>query len=177
MSDKTIVVTSGPVSALLSQLRDKVDDMAPFLIATGDDLVEGIKQRFVTATAPDGTPWQANSQVTMERYIMQRGGLSKKTGKILAKGQKLAMNKRPLQGQTGDLARQFSSRVLSGSSLFVGSSMIYAAMQQYGGTKSQFPKLWGDIPARPFFPIRADGTLYPQEEAKIVDRLRQYLTI
>ena len=31
--------------------------------------------------------------------------------------------------------------------------MAYAAMQQFGGTKSQFPHLWGDIPARPFLGI------------------------
>lgn len=177
MSVKSVEVTSGPVRALLAQLRDKVDDMSPLLQATGEDIVEGIKQRFSTATAPDGTPWQANSRVTMERYITQRGGLSKKTGKISAKGQKLAINKRPLQGKSGDLARQFSSRVLGGSTLLVGSSMVYAAMQQYGGTKAQFPNLWGNIPARPFFPVRPDGSLYPEEEAKIVDRLRQYLSI
>jgi phage gpG-like protein len=26
----------------------------------------------------------------------------------------------------------------------------YAAMMQFGGTKGQFPNLWGDIPARPY---------------------------
>jgi phage gpG-like protein len=28
--------------------------------------------------------------------------------------------------------------------------MAYTNMMQFGGTKSQFPHLWGDIPARPF---------------------------
>lgn len=177
MSGKAIDVRSAPLIELLTQLQGKVDDMAPLLMATGDDLIEGIKQRFATATAPDGTPWKANSQATMMAYIMRRGGLSKKTGKISAKGVKLAINKRPLQGHSGDLARQLSSAVSGGDTLLVGSSMIYAAMQQYGGSKAQFPHLWGDIPARPFFPLRPDGTLYPQEETKIVDRLRQYLTI
>lgn len=174
---KAIEVRSTALSALLTALHDRVNDMAPLLMATGDDLIEGTKQRFASATGPDGSPWKANSQTTLEAYIMQRGGLSKKTGKITAKGQMLATSKRPLQGHSGDLARQFSSQVTSGTTLLVGSSMIYAAMQQYGGTKAQFPHLWGDIPARPFFPLRPDGSLYPQEEAKLVDRLRQYLTI
>jgi phage gpG-like protein len=177
MSGNTIEVSSAAVTALLTQLHEKVGDMEPLLMATGDDMVEGIKQRFTTATAPDGTPWRVNSRVTMERYIMQRGGLSKKTGKANAKGTKLAISKRPLQGHTGDLARQFSSSVTSGTTLVVGSSMIYAAMQQYGGSKAKYRNLWGDIPARPFFPVQPGGKLYPQEEAKIVDRLRQYLTI
>jgi phage gpG-like protein len=171
-----IDVRSTAVEELFFRLQERLGDTSPFLMATGEDMVEGIKQRFATATAPDGTPWRLNSAVTLERYIVQRGGRSKKTGKINAKGTKLAANKRPLQGHSGDLARQFSSSV-TGNSLVVGSSMIYAAMQQYGGSKSQFPHLWGDIPARPFFPVRPDGTLYPEEETKIVDRLRQYLTI
>ncbi|MDQ2822450.1 MAG: phage virion morphogenesis protein [Pseudomonadota bacterium] len=177
MTGKAIDVSSAAVTAMLAQLRGKFDDMSPFLLAIGDDMVDGIKQRFATATAPDGTPWRTNSRATLERYIMQRGGFSKKTGKILAKGQKLAISKKPLQGHSGDLARQFSSQVYSGTSLTVGSSMIYAAMQQYGGSKARFRNLWGDIPARPFFPIQPDGTLYPQAEAKIVEMLRQYLTI
>ena len=39
--------------------------------------------------------------------------------------------------------------------LLFGSSMEYAAMHQFGGTKAQFPNLWGDIPARPFLGITA----------------------
>ena len=31
--------------------------------------------------------------------------------------------------------------------------MEYAAMQQFGGIKSEFPHLWGDIPARPFLGV------------------------
>lgn len=177
MSGKVIEVSSAAVLGMLGQLRAKVDNVEPFLIGMGEDMVEGIKQRFVTATAPDGTPWRVNSPVTMQNYIAQRGGRSKKTGKINAKGAKLAASKRPLQGQSGDLARQFSYLVTSGTTLTVGSSMRYAAMHQYGGTKAQFPHLWGDIPARPFFPVQKDGKLYPQEETKIVDRLREYLTI
>jgi len=34
--------------------------------------------------------------------------------------------------------------------------MEYAAMMQFGGTKSEFPNLWGDIPARPFLGISED---------------------
>ena len=40
-----------------------------------------------------------------------------------------------------------------GNVLEVGSPMEYAAMQQFGGEKSEFPNLWGDIPARPFLGI------------------------
>lgn len=32
----------------------------------------------------------------------------------------------------------------------MGSARPYAAMMHFGGTKPEFPHLWGDIPARPF---------------------------
>lgn len=199
MSQGVIEVSSGPLRTLLNQLRDKVENMEPLLRATGEDVVEGIKERFGTATAPDGTPWQKNSPatmaayimarggtagataknspVTMAAYVMTRGGKSMTTAKTIAKGAKLGASKRPLQGLSGSLAQQFFYDVKGGNELTIYSSMQYAWMQHFGGSKSQFPNLWGDIPARPFFPIRPDGTLYPLEEVKIVDRLRQYLTV
>jgi phage gpG-like protein len=61
--------------------------------------------------------------------------------------------------------------------LLVASPAPQAFMMQFGGAKADFPHLWGDIPARPFFPVRRDGTLYPAEESDIVDSLRQYLTL
>ncbi|MFZ6644431.1 phage virion morphogenesis protein [Undibacterium sp. TJN25] len=174
---KPIEIQSLAVDALLTQLHAKLDDMSPLLQVIGEDMIERTKLRFVTATGPDGVRWQPNAQVTLVNYLQKKGGFSKKTGKITAKGQQLVSGKRPLQGQSGDLARQFSYRVLAGTQLTVASSMVYAAMQQYGGTKAKYPKLWGDIPARQFFPVQADGQLYPDEENKIVDRLREYLSL
>lgn len=170
-----IAINNSAVNALLESLQQRTSNMSPVLMAIGENIMERTKQRFSSATAPDGTPWAANSQTTLMRYLNKRGGFTKKTGKISAKGQKLAMGKKPLMGESGDLARQF---VVSADEqgVTVGSTMIYAAMQQFGGTKSQFPKLWGDIPARPFLPVMANGDLYPQEVAHIVDMLQDYLT-
>ena len=196
---KTIEVNSAALMAVLTQLHDRTGDMSPVLRAIGGDMVERIKQRFATATGPDGTPWAPNTQVTLITYLQRRSGhyaafshldsrkrgsarvgdkngYFLKDGSLSKKSQTLLENKRPLQGESGDLARQFFPQVTP-DSLTVGSTMIYAAMQQYGGSKAQFPNLWGNIPARPFFPIKPDGTLYPQEENAIVDRLRQYLTL
>lgn len=53
--------------------------------------------------------------------------------------------------------------------------MQYAAMQQFGGKKSEFPHLWGDIPARPFLPVDQAGNLSPTAEAKVVDIIQEYL--
>jgi phage gpG-like protein len=193
-----IEVQSEAVTAAFNALGARVGDMSPVLMALGDDIIERTKQRFATATGPDGTPWLPNTQATLIAYLNKRSGnfaafshiktgkegqsrvgdkkgYFKKDGSLTKKSQQLVANKRPLQGESGDLERQFSSLVVSGNTLLVGSSMIYAAMQQFGGTKSQFPNLWGDIPARPFLPITPDGGLYPDEENLIVDGLCRYI--
>lgn len=169
-----ITVSSQEVTDSLAELSARLNDLEPVLRGIGEDQVARIKQRFATATGPDGVKWKANSQSTLMRYITSRGGFSKKTGKITAKGRTLAASKRPLQGHSNDLARQIFYEA-SPSQLVIGSSMIYAAMHQYGGTKAQFPHLWGDIPARPFLPVTPIGQLYTRDMAYIIDRLRTYL--
>ena len=37
-----------------------------------------------------------------------------------------------------------------------GTNVVYARMMHYGGLKSVFPHLWGDIPARPFLGMNED---------------------
>lgn len=170
-----IAINSSAVNALLDTLQQRTNNMSPVLMTIGENIMERTKQRFSTATSPDGTPWAANSQTTLMRYLAMRGGFSKKTGKISAKGQKLAIGKKPLMGESGDLARQFVVNA-DEHGVTVGSTMIYAAMQQFGGKKSQFPNLWGDIPARPFLPVMSNGDLYPQEEEQIIDMIQNYLT-
>lgn len=171
---KPIEVSNQQVIAALTQLYGKIAHAAPILGAIGEDVVERTKQRFATTTGPDGQRWRPNTHVTIMRYIMGRGGFAGKSGKINAKGQKLAISKRPLQGITGDLARQiFHSE--TDDALLVGSSMIYAAMQHFGGSRAVYRNLWGNIPARQFMPINAAGELYPDEGDRIVTQLQQYL--
>lgn len=158
----------------LNALSQKLSNPSPVLKAIGEDVVERMKQRFANTTGPDGVRWRPNSTATLMRYLQARGAFSKKTGKISAKGINLAISKKPLQGVTGDLARQLFNSV-DGDSLTVGSSMVYAAMQHFGGSKGNFAHLWGDIPARPYFPVTPAGELYPAEANLIVERLRDYL--
>ena len=84
-------------------------------------------------------------------------GYFKKDGTLGKKGQDLMMGKKPLIGESKSLSTQFSYRVIGDHSVTIFSSMAYAAMQNFGGTKAEFPNLWGDIPARPFFPNTEQG--------------------
>lgn len=169
-----IEVQSQALNSALAQLVYRIGHAGAALGPIGQDMAERAKRRFVTATGPDGARWAANAQSTLMNYIKSKSGFSRKTGKILSKGRALAMAKRPLQGVSGDLARQLFYQVDDDSMTF-GSSMIYAAMQQFGGSKSRFGHLWGDIPARPFLPITPQGTLYPADEELVIDQLSQYL--
>jgi phage gpG-like protein len=155
----TINVSDQAVIEALGRLQGAVEKPGPYMLAIGEDLIARAKERFATATGPDGQPWAANSPVTLARHIASRGGMGKRG--MNKKGLALAASKKPLQGPSGDLTREFH---VSGTddSVTASNSMIYAAMQQFGGTKAEFPALWGDIPGREFFPITASGDLYPE---------------
>lgn len=143
--------------------------------SVGEVVTDITKQAFVNSASPDGTPWEKNSPVTVLRYLNVTGGNFKKDGSLTKKGQARLTNKKPLIGQSGDLARQFSYTV-SGDTVAVQNSMVYAAMHQFGGTKARFPHLWGDIPARPFFPIYGDfERLMPQAEREVAQVMSDYM--
>lgn len=124
-----VTVDDTQIKQALHNLLAVTSDLSPALKAIGELLVESTQQRFSSGTGPDGQPWQANSAVTIKR-----------------KGRNT-----PLV-DSGTLMQQIHAHVI-GNSLEVSSSMEYAAMQQFGGTKAEFPSLWSDIPARPFMGI------------------------
>lgn len=128
------------------RLQRAVGDISPALKEIGEDLVESTKQRFSSGVGPDGEQWKDNSQVTIER-----------------KGRN-----KPLIDE-GTLMAEIHKQLIGTDTLEVGSPMKYAAMQQFGGSKSEFPFLWGDIPERPFLGVSDD------DEAKILRTVDEYL--
>ena len=52
--------------------------------------------------------------------------------------------------------------------------MRYAAIHQFGGKAGRGRKV--TIPARPFLPVKSDGSIYPAEQAEIIKALNEYLT-
>jgi phage virion morphogenesis protein len=131
-----IEVDNKTVLDALNRLQQAAARPRPALLEIGEDLLESTQQRFSTQTAPDGSRWERNSPSTIKR-----------------KGRD-----RPLVGETGTLMNEINYQLIDDATLEVGSPKVYAAMQQFGGMKSQFPHLWGDIPARPFIGVSdADG--------------------
>ena len=56
-----------------------------------------------------------------------------------------------------------------GDTLVIGNTMEYAAMMQFGGSRADYPQLWGDIPARPFLGIS------DEDEKMILSVIGDYL--
>lgn len=173
MAAFTITVSDQAVREALHRLVSAGRNMTPILQTIGDDMVRRAEQRFVAAVGPDGKPWAANSGATLARYLQSRNGGAKGKKGRKAATPVLGINKRPLTDR-GYLADSISASVIN-QTLIVSNSREYAAIQQFGGTQTQFPHLWGDIPARPFLPITAAGQLYPQERELILAQLAKYI--
>ena len=135
------------VLAALARVQQRIGNMRPLLKEIGEDMKASTKKRFDTLIGPDGVMWLMNSDVTYER---KDNGI-------------------PLTGETGSLHSTINSDVISATAVEIGSPMQYSAMQQFGGTKAEFPHLWGDIPARPFL------GLSEEDKANILDSTVNYL--
>lgn len=178
MTSFTITVQNQQVQTALKALAARVQGMDPVLQTLGEGIIERSKHRFDTSTDPDDKPWKPNSAATLAMLSERLAGKSsyrKKNGELNAKGKLALTNKKPLIGDSGDLRRQIVQSVFE-NTLVVSSTPVYAAMQQFGGTTSSRSMIPGKtIPARPFLPVHLDGTLYPKEEADILQAINDYL--
>jgi len=153
----TIDLQDADITHALGELEKVTTDLTPVLKLIGRKLVESTEERFIDKRAPDGTPWLGNSDLTIARKGFDH----------------------PLVGgtQDGDIGRrtqmlqQQNHAQVEDNVLMVGNTMEYSAMQQFGGTKADFPHLWGDIPARPFIGLSdADREMVVEQITDAVER-------
>lgn len=166
-----IEITDAPVLAAFNRLLAVGHNSDPTLKAIGEALVVMSRRSFDVSASPDGTLWEPNSPVTLGRVaagLIGRGN-RKRDGSLSAKGGRRLAAKKPLIGEGRFLSGPSLHRYVTGGELTVGSSAIYAAIQQFGGTKARFPHLWGDLPARPFLPVTLDGQLMEPARRTVAD--------
>lgn len=151
----------------LHGILERGQNLRPVLAEIGEDQTESTKRRFSTTKAPDDTPWAPNSATTIARYgdLFARKKDGTHAKKIAAK----IAGKKPLTGETRALATTINYQIVSDNEVGIGSPMVYAAMQQFGGKKSDFPHLWGNIPARPFLGASE------ADKINIADLVRSYM--
>lgn len=165
----SIKINDRQVLDTLNLLVSRAQNLRPAFAEIGEDLIESTKRRFATATPPDGTPGAPNSPVTVVRYRGLFKSSRKKDGALSMAGQARSAAKKPLTGEARALQTSVNYQLQGAHGVSIGSPMVYAVMQQFGGTKSQFPHLWGDIPARPFLGVSAT------DKVNILDILPSYL--
>lgn len=166
-----IKVTDSGVNSEMAKLLQRFDNPDAALKAIGERLVAFTVSRFDVSQDPYGVPWFLNSDTTLRRMLHGNPkNFVKSTGKVSALGLKRLAAKKPLIGESKALSTQFSWRLV-GNGVELSSPMRYAATQQFGAKKSDFPHLWGDIPARPFFPDVKRGL-----PGALEDDIRQVLT-
>lgn len=141
-----IEVDDAEIRRMLQRLINAGTNPRPALLEIGEDLVDSTKKRFGATTGPDGVPWARNKPSTIKR---------KGRDQPLTHG--------------GALMDQINYQLTGNDTLDVGSPAVYAAMQQFGGTKARFQNLWGDVPARPFIGISDD------DEHNIIDIINKHL--
>ncbi|NDP58013.1 MAG: hypothetical protein GZ090_01460 [Oxalobacteraceae bacterium] len=164
---------SGTLAAL-DRLISGIENTEPAMRAIGEYIMELSKRSFEKSASPSGMRWAPNTQATILQYLNQAGGNYRQDGRLSAKGAQRASGKKPLIGQSRDLARQFSY-VADGNSVIISNTMVYAAMQQFGGSRAQFPHLWGSIPARPFMPVDTGGALDDAAARHAVSAVEDYI--
>jgi phage virion morphogenesis protein len=141
-------IVTGPVLAELNRLYENTANLSPAAREIGETLQESTQKRFESATAPDGTAWAPNKSSTLEH----------KNGS------------RPLT-DGGTLGDTIDYQLRGEDSLLIGSPAEQAAMMQFGGTKSEFQNLWGDIEGRAFLGIS------DEDETDILNILERHLNL
>jgi phage gpG-like protein len=167
----TIQVDDKQVLDMLDQLYGRFKNLQPAMKEIGEYIVVSTKRRFADGAGPDGDEWEENSKkTTIPFYLGAVGGSHKKDGTLSKAGEKRQASKKPLTGKTKALQTKINYQLDGTSGVRIGSPMVYAAMQQFGGITSPNSMIPGKtIPARPFLGIsEADKT-------NILDIVRSYL--
>lgn len=177
MSSFNIEVNDQAVRAALKTLAARAQNPAAVLHAIAESITERTKHRFDTGKGPDGVAWKPNSAATLDMLSARLAGSKsnrKKDGSLNAKGSRALANKKVLI-DSGFLRQQIVPSSTS-SSLSVTATALYAAIHQFGGKTGSGSWIPGKtIPARPFIPIHADGSLYPQESELILGEINAFL--
>lgn len=150
----TVELDHQRVQATLRKIEWAVGELAPLMRGIAAELASQTEENFGEEGRPE---WEDLSDVTTARR--------EKSGNW--PGQMLQIS-------SAGLAASITTQA-NDSSALVGSNKPYAAMMQFGGTKSDFPHLWGDIPGRPYLPMDAEGELQPETEEAILDLAMHHL--
>ena len=158
MADFTIQITDRHAIDYLARVQARLGDLSHPMTGIARAMRNLTEDAFQAERSPFGAPWAPLSE---RSTIPRREASGHWPG--------------PLLQVSGGLA----ASITSGSdrdSAWVGAGKEYAAMMQFGGKRAEFPHLWGDIPARPFIPVDADGNIPDALRDEIFAIMEDWLT-
>ena len=179
MTNLTLNLDTVAALRAVQALGQAASDLSGLYEAIGEGVVDSTIDRFGSSTAPDGSKWLPNTQVTYLKYLKKfsAGSLIKKgknAGKLSSAGSNRISSKKPLISE-GELSTTIRKQV-DADGVSIGSGVKYASTQQFGATARSFKggkTPWGNIPARPFLGLNGDDEKSITELA--LEHLRQAL--
>ena len=186
-----IEVHDQAVRAALGALQARVSNLRPLLGDIGEAIIQRAKARFDSSRAPDGSTWAPKQQADGRKTLVGPSGdlrrqiVSRATGQAVlvqatAKyaaihqfGGSIERAAKPItvRHRTDAKGNLLRSAIMSGKGLiFAKASHKRALARTFDGKAHQIK-----IPARPFLPVRADGSLYQAEQAEILAQINAWL--
>jgi phage gpG-like protein len=194
MAGFTIDVHDQQVRAALQALVDRVGNPTPVLEAVADSIADRAKTRFKAGMAPDGvTPWKAKKHPDGRKTLHgETGDLRRQivasaagnVGTILANapGGYSAIHQfggtiERKAGQVTVRHRTNAKGELLRSAIIGGRGLVFAKSSHKRAVARTFDRKAYKIviPARPYLPIKPDGSLYPAEQAAILAEIQAWL--
>lgn len=138
----TIEIDDQQIKNALQQLLAATGNLTPAYREIGEAMQINADRRFGQLIDPDHNHWQDTRPVTkLQKSASPDPSPRANAGNILQ--------------MYGNLRGSLHYQI-DGNSLLFGTNLVYGAMMQFGGTKAQYPHLWGDIPARPFLGVSSE---------------------
>lgn len=139
------------VIKMLQDISGNMGNLTPAMRKIGDLVKNSSKGNFKAQSAPDGTPWQALSPVTIA---------ARRKGKRKGASDQILLD-------TGVLRNSINVENVTAKSVTVASRLPYSAVHQFGGKAGRGKKVF--IPARPYIGVKPDDML------DIADILRSHV--
>jgi len=194
-----VEVKDAAVMATLHQLQARVTNTRSLLASVGERLLTRIDARFTSQTDPDGHAWQPLSAATLRSkragkpILTDRGDLRRSIVRQVTGGSSLVLSSSEpyaaIQHFGGTIQREARQTAIRHRTDAKGNLLRTAIM---GGRGLVFAKASHKralertvtvgphaivIPARPYFPVRPDGTIYAADQAAILDEVNRWLAL
>lgn len=149
----------------LLRIMERGGNLPPVFSDMGEHMVNSTHDNFESSTTPDGESWAANSAATFASMLGSSD--TNGSGRLNRRGSNRVMSKQPLIAN--HTLMQSIHYEAASTGVTIGTNVAYGAMMHFGGSRSEFPNLWGDIPARNYLGAsEADGTI-------LLDMVKSYM--